>query len=653
VIGTTLSHFKITAKLGEGGMGEVYRATDTKLRRDVALKILPEEMASDPERLERFQREATMLAALDHPSIVGVFSVEESDGVHFLTMQLVEGDSLDRLIPEGGLPIEQTFEIAVAIVEALAAAHDKGIIHRDLKPGNIMVTPDRRIKVLDFGLAKITGSQEGAALDSALPTALRTSEGVVMGTVPYMSPEQVEGRMVDHRSDIFSLGVILYEMATGSRPFGGASQAALVSSILRDPPPALSDHRSDLPDELGRLILRCLEKVPERRPQTAAEMHAALTAMPRLEVSGSVPTRQSGPRDEGPSIVVLPFANLSPDPDNEYFADGLTEEIIADLSKVGALRVISRTSAMQLKGAKKDVRTIGRDLGVRYVLEGGVRKAGNSLRITAQLIDAESDAHLWSEKYSGTMDDIFEVQERVSREIVGVLDVTLTSDENRRLAERPIANVRAFELYLQARQEIRRIEGNALPGSTPTCGSSTRRRLRHSRSSSARPTCPRPTRCSDPSGTSVAGCRRRSGTANAHSKGRPTTRTRSFTWAPAIWPPGRPRRPWRPAGAWWRSTLSPRSPGWSWARPTGSSAGRTTRYRNSSAAWSSTPRTSSSTGPPVIPTPPWAGSPKPGAMRTSATRPGPTRPTPGSSCRSSTRWKAGRRPRSSGLQTST
>ncbi len=461
-IGTRLGSHEIVAPIGAGGMGEVYRARDTKLGRDVALKVLSAEMAASPERLERFQREAKALAALDHPGIVGVYSVEEAGGVHYLTMQLVEGQSLDLLIAEGPLPADRLLAIATALAEALTAAHGKGIVHRDLKPANVMVAEDGRVKVLDFGLAKVE-SPASASADSVLQTEMQTSEGVVMGTMPYMSPEQVQGKSVDQRTDIFSLGVMLFEMAVGRRPFRGNSSAELISSILRDAPVSLAQARPDLPAELDRLIGRCLEKDRERRVQTVREVRdglAALVGMPRSGAAAAPAASESSATNR--SIVVLPFANLSPDADNEYFSDGLTEEIIADLSKIRALRVISRTSAMQLKGAKKDVRTIGRDLNVRYVLEGGVRKAASSLRITAQLIDAQTDAHVWSDKYSGTVDDVFEVQERVSREIVRALDVTLTSDEHRRLAERPIANVRAFELYLQARQEVRRFRGDAL-----------------------------------------------------------------------------------------------------------------------------------------------------------------------------------------------
>jgi len=463
--GTRIGHYEILGSLGAGGMGEVYRAADRTLGREVALKILPAALAGDPGRIERFRREARAVATLNHPHIVTIYSVEqaapspastgsEQTVVHFLTMELVEGTPLDRLILPAGLPVEMLVTMATQLADALAAAHDKGIVHRDLKPANVMVTGSGRVKVLDFGLAKVT---EASSAGTELETIAQTSDGIVMGTMPYMSPEQVEGQAVDTRTDIFSLGVMLHEMATGARPFQGGSQAALLSAILRDVPASVSHARPGIPGELGDLISRCLEKDRERRLQTAASLREALETLGRRLASGPVTRRtDSGQGRARRSIVVLPFANLSPDAANEYLGDGLTEEIITDLSKVRALSVISRTSAMQLKGAKKDARTIGRELGVQYVLDGSVRKAGNSLRITAQLIDAAADAQLWSEKYSGTMDDVFEVQERVSREIVRALDITLTSDEHRRLAERPIADPRAFELFLQARQEIRR-----------------------------------------------------------------------------------------------------------------------------------------------------------------------------------------------------
>jgi eukaryotic-like serine/threonine-protein kinase len=263
ISGAKLGPYEIHSPLGAGGMGEVYRARDTKLGRDIALKVLPAEMAQDPERLARFRREAKALAQLDHPNIVTIHSVEESDGVHFLTMQLVEGQPLDRLIPKGGLPVEQIVEIASALGDALAAAHEKGIVHRDLKPANVMVTNDGRVKVLDFGLAKdVRGANLG---DATLTSASQTQVGVVMGTPAYMSPEQTSGRPLDHRTDIFSLGVVLHEMTTGRRPFEGTSSAELVSAILRDTPPSVTDMRPDLPSDLARIIRRCLEKDPRHR----------------------------------------------------------------------------------------------------------------------------------------------------------------------------------------------------------------------------------------------------------------------------------------------------------------------------------------------------------------------------------------------------
>src|SRR6266404_8170392 len=283
--GDQLGPYKILASIGAGGMGEVYRAQDAKLGRDVALKVLPAEMAHDPERLARFHREAKALAQLDHPNIVTIHSVEECNGVHFLTMQLVEGRSLDRVIPASGLPLEQIVEIARALGDALAVAHDKGIVHRDLKPGNVMVTNEGHVKVLDFGLAKDVRAANGG--DLTLTSDSQTQIGIVMGTPAYMSPEQAAGRLLDHRTDIFSLGVVLHEMATGRRPFDGTSSAELVSAILRDTPPSVTDSRPELPGDLARIIRRCLEKDPRHRLQTARDVSNEFRDLARL---GSHPT---------------------------------------------------------------------------------------------------------------------------------------------------------------------------------------------------------------------------------------------------------------------------------------------------------------------------------------------------------------------------
>jgi serine/threonine protein kinase/Tfp pilus assembly protein PilF len=453
VIGRTLAHYRITAVIGAGGMGEVYRATDTKLGREVALKVLPAEMAASPERLERFQREAKALAALDHPGIVTVYSVEEADGVHFLTMQLVEGQPLDRVIPEGGgLTTDRLLGIGTALADALAAAHDKGIVHRDLKPANIMVTDGGRVTVLDFGLARMSGGE--APSGSQLPTDLLTREGVVMGTMPYMSPEQVQGHAVDHRSDLFSLGTIVYEMACGRRPFAGASTAELGSAILRDWPRPVAERRPDLPAELDALLHRCLQKDVHERVQTASELRDALRALQREVASGEVraPARISSPgapgtaEDSGPSIAVLPLQNLSADPENDYFSDGLAEEILNALSQIEGLRVAARTSAFSFKGKAIEVAEVGRRLHVATVLEGSVRRSGSRVRVTVQLVDARNGFQLWSERYDRQMEDIFDVQDEIARAIAERLKVTLGEK-----ARRGTENLDAYELYLKGR----------------------------------------------------------------------------------------------------------------------------------------------------------------------------------------------------------
>jgi eukaryotic-like serine/threonine-protein kinase len=392
MIGRTLSHYRITAAIGAGGMGEVYRATDTTLGREVAIKVLPAEMAANSERIERFRREAKALAALDHPGIVTVHSVEEADGIHFLTMQLVEGQPLHELIPEGGMPVEKFLDIATGLAEALAAAHEKSIVHRDLKPANIMVTKNARVKVLDFGLAKVMEGEDRGQPESVLSTAMKTRDGMVIGTVPYMSPEQVQGRAVDQRTDVFSLGVILYEMATGRRPFRADSTAGLVSAILRDTPPPLTSLRPGLPEALHRAIERCLAKDPAARFQAARDVQAALegrgptdspiaTAVAAAPAAGSERCPDSGPgRPDVPWIVVLPLNTQGADPELAAFADGLGEDITTGLSRFSHLYVISRHSAQQYAGRSLDVRTVGRELGARYALEGAVRKAGSVMR---------------------------------------------------------------------------------------------------------------------------------------------------------------------------------------------------------------------------------------------------------------------------------
>jgi eukaryotic-like serine/threonine-protein kinase len=503
MIGRTLAHYRITAVIGIGGMGHVYRATDMKLRRDIALKVLPQETSADPARLERFQREARALAALDHPGIVSVFSVEEADGIHFLTMQLVEGRSLDQLIPDGGLLPAQILEIGEALCDALAAAHEKGIIHRDLKPANIMVGDRGRIKVLDFGLAKLAALPAELA-GSQLPTEMRTSDGIVMGTVPYMSPEQVSGRAVDPGSDIFSLGVILYEMASGRRPFQGNSPAELISSILRDSPLPVTEIRPDLPADLAPIIQRCLEKEPRSRYSTARSLHNDLRELRSdlatfkrttgsVSLSGGAPSAMSSQpsgrlattrgrkltllaitvgvllaatagvlwkmkkspaiatpaHSSNASIAVLPFVNASGNLDDEYFSDGMTDELASALMKVSGLRVAGRSSAFTFKGKVVDAREVGSTLNVATVLEGTVRRSGSKLRVTVQLVNASDGLALWSERYERESNDVFAVQDDITGAIVSALRLKLEPGPAR-VADYT-ENPEAHDLYLRGR----------------------------------------------------------------------------------------------------------------------------------------------------------------------------------------------------------
>jgi serine/threonine-protein kinase len=507
LIGRGLGHYRITAAIGAGGMGEVYRATDTKLGRDVAIKMLPAAVAQDPERLARFEREARSLASLNHPNIVTIFSVEEADGSRFLAMELVEGETLDTLIAAGGLPLPRFFEIAVPLADALSAAHERGIVHRDLKPGNVMVTREGRVKVLDFGLAKLEAADSRPDLTST-PTQSRadlTSEGQVFGTVAYMSPEQTRGGKVDARSDVFSLGVVLYQMVTGERPFQGASAVDMISSILRDTPPSVTDRRGNLPTHLARILRRCLEKDPRDRYQTSRDVHNELRDL-RNETSSPLPapsprsevvveehgpaaarpvwrrpawaavgvavllavlylatrSRFTTPSSRGPeagtqppaiqSIAVLPLDNYSGDPNQDYFAEGMTDELTAALATISRLRVISRGSAMQFKGRNRPpTPEIAKTLNVDAIVEGSVLRAGDKVRITAQLIDARADRHLWAKSFERSSRDVLALQGELASAIAREIHVRLTPEEQSRLARAPSVNPAAYDVYLKGR----------------------------------------------------------------------------------------------------------------------------------------------------------------------------------------------------------
>lgn len=423
-----LGTYEILALLGVGGMGEVYRAKDLRLGREVAIKVLPPEVASSPERLAQFEREARTVASFNHPSIVTLHSVEDEEGIRFLTMELVEGQSLTDLIPTGGLPFSRLLEISIPLADALIAAHDRGVIHRDLKPGNVMVTHDGRVKVLDFGLAKVAALEEShppETMDATRESALST-DGRVLGTIPYMAPEQVRGKAVDARTDLFALGVILYELATGRRPFAGPTSADISSSILRDTPEPLSRTRRDLPGDLDRLIRRCLEKNPLDRVQSALDVSNELCRLKRELERGAY---EREPSDDVASIAVLPFVNRSAD-DDEYFSDGLADELLNVLAKIRGLRVAARTSAFHFKGKDTTIAAVGKALNVATVLEGSVRKAGNRVRISVQLVKVSDGYHLWSDTYDRTLDDIFAVQDEIAQSVVKELRATLLGEQD-------------------------------------------------------------------------------------------------------------------------------------------------------------------------------------------------------------------------------
>jgi TolB-like protein/Flp pilus assembly protein TadD len=485
LIGRSLGHYRIVAKLGEGGMGEVYRAHDERLDRDVAIKVLPELVAQDPERIGRFEREAKAVAKLAHPNILEIWDYGTDEGVTYSVTELLEGETLRERLEVSALGWRKAAETGAAIADGMAAAHSAGIIHRDLKPDNIFITSDGRVKILDFGLAR---DVETAAPDEThSPTVSRyTDPGGVMGTAGYMSPEQVRGESADQRSDIFSLGCVLYEMATGRRAFARDTAAETMTAILREEPeePAAKD-TGDAP-ELQRIVTRCLEKNPGERFQSARDLAFDLRSISTQ--AGAVGTRRRpaaggqywrwmalgglaiaiaaiaiwqlaprveapAPADEIPRIVVLPFENLG-SPDDEYFASGITEEITSRLAAVSGLGVISRTTANRYQDSDKSIKEIGEELDVSYVLEGSVRwerdDAGEErVRITPQLIRVTDDTHLWSERYDRAIESIFAVQSDIAQQVIGKLEIVLLERERKALEARPTENMDAYQAYLR------------------------------------------------------------------------------------------------------------------------------------------------------------------------------------------------------------
>jgi eukaryotic-like serine/threonine-protein kinase len=502
--GERLGPYEILGLIGAGGMGEVYKAKDTRLGRTVAIKVLPNDISADPERRARFEREARALAALSHPHIVTIYSVEEVGGFPFLTMELVEGRALRHLIPPAGMALDRFLEIAVALADALGAAHDRGVLHRDLKPENVMVTREGRVKVLDFGLAKVR-EQPDADLNQ-VPTATLealTREGGILGTVPYMSPEQIRGKSADARSDLFSLGVVLYQMATGRRPFRGEGAAEILSSILRDDPASTSDVRPELPRRLGRILRRCLAKDPEGRFQSAKDLRNELEDLREEVIEARLIQPKPRPRRFGrrhalaagavliplmlaalalfgirhyvarggaggaadretpaAMLAVIPFENLGL-PEDEYFADGITEEIGARLARIAGLGVIARTSTIGYKGSRKGAREIGEELGVEYILEGTVRWEQlpgemSRVRVMPQLVRTSDATRLWSDVYEEPLAGVFRLQAAIAERVADAMDLTLGEAERAPLRAVPTNDLVAYDYYLRGNESLLR-----------------------------------------------------------------------------------------------------------------------------------------------------------------------------------------------------
>jgi serine/threonine protein kinase len=449
--GTRLGPYEIVAPIGAGGMGEVYRARDPRLGRDVAIKVLPESLATDSTRLHRFEQEARAVAALSHPNVVAIHDIGTAERPYIVT-ELLEGETLRARLDRGPLSSRPTIDLARQLVAGLAAAHARGIVHRDLNPQNVFVTHDGVLKILDFGLAKSVGPDAGLPIarssDDApgrpdlIPTM--TSAGTILGTVGYMAPEQVRGERVDSRADLFAVGAILYEMATGGSAFKGDSPADTMSAVLREQPADLA-MRSGTPPALARIVRRCLEKNVRDRFQSARDLAFALDSMSDGEHGVPAVTKT-----EQKSVAVLPLVNMSADADNQYFSDGLAEELINALTRLPGLHVASRTSSFRFRGRDADIQQIGRDLRVATVLEGSVRRAGDRLRVTAQLTDVANGYHIWSERYDRQMADVFDIQDEIVESIVKALAPALIGDA-RRIGRRPTENLQAFELYLKGR----------------------------------------------------------------------------------------------------------------------------------------------------------------------------------------------------------
>lgn len=430
-------------------MGVVWRAVDESLGREVAIKLLPDSVAQDPARLARLESEAKTIAALNHPHIVTLYSLEQADARRFLTMELVSGRTLAELIPDGGLPLPELLRIAVPVTDAVSAAHRRGIVHRDLKPRNVMIDAEGRVKVLDFGLAQSPSPPLDAAVSERTTRTL--AGGALSGTLAYMSPEQLQAQPVDPRTDVYSLGVVLYEMATGRRPFEARSAAELIGAVLRDTPVPPTRLRPALPTRLDRMIARCLEKDPRYRLQSAVDLGWELEQL-----------QAEGQREEKRAVAVLPFVDLSREKDQDYLCEGLAEEILIALGKLAGLRVASRAASFRFRASDADVRETGRRLGVEAIVHGSVRKAGERLRVAVELVGVADGFELWAEVYDRALRDVFAVQDEITREVVRALGVGLSEAERETLGRPAAADVRAFDCYLQARRLFYQYSGKSM-----------------------------------------------------------------------------------------------------------------------------------------------------------------------------------------------
>ncbi len=434
MVGQTIVQYKILEKLGEGGMGVVYKAHDTRLDRFVALKFLPSQSDSSDEDKDRFTQEARAAAALNHPNVCSIIDIREANNRQFIVMEFIDGENLKSQIRKGEFSYGRTVDIALQISQGLQSAHDRGIVHRDIKSENIMLARDGRVKIMDFGLAKLTGN------------STLTKTGSTVGTIAYMSPEQIQSMDVDHRTDLWSLGVVIYEMIAGRLPFQGEHEAAVMYEILNLEPKSLRSVRPDVPGGLDELVSLLLQKDASKRLRSAAEVIAALKQ----------PGSEGASAETKKSIAVLYFENMSPEKESDYFCAGMTEDIITDLSKIKELNVVSRTDVLPFRNREVNTRQVGESLRVHYILEGSVRKAGNKIRITAQLIDVRSGYHIWAERYDRLIEDIFDLQDNMARSIVQALRVSLSDSERESLGKKPTQDLRAYDFYMRGREQMYR-----------------------------------------------------------------------------------------------------------------------------------------------------------------------------------------------------